>query len=75
MKVIYYECDGMGCKKAQEFGKCPSSGDCRLTSDINHAVNFLKVTGKDNGVIKEMFFERKQGWRDDKADNNEEYAD
>lgn len=34
---IFYLCDGYGCD-----AKCELNGECKKTSDINHAKNFVK---------------------------------
>lgn len=54
---IFYLCDGYGCK-----AKCGLNGECKKTSDINHAKNFVKKddhffekgeTQENTGYIKE----------------------
>jgi len=46
---IYFECDGMGCKESQKEGKCPND-ECRMTSDVWHAKNFLVLEDAHNKV-------------------------
>lgn len=54
---IFYLCDGYGCKD-----QCGLNGECKKTSDINHAKNFVKKDDcffekgeaqEDTGYIKE----------------------
>lgn len=52
---VVYLCDGMAC------GYGNNCGDCRHTSDINHAVNFTQVSpGKwmEDEVMSEEEFEK-----------------